>query len=310
MTKYNSSTYYKTFNISSLIEHENLRDLIEAKKGLFQEKLDSKPEAGEVYKIPASLHYVWFTSSSSPREISKNDIENVLHNHKLFSETNPEWKSIIHVNDKNLVPESVATLESNGISVEELKESIVEPAFFETIDALISQKHWGLASDYTRYKVMIDGGVYSDLNFKAMRNIDVEMKTYDFFAQDCINYFFAAKPNHPIVEELYKKVQENLNNPPAYIQEIDSGDIFTKTVVTSLLPFCMSYLNNAHQDNNQDIIFPSSNGYFLIEEGKSFPEEDSYWSITRLNNAFGHLDEYSLVGVDGADGSHVTWIEA
>lgn len=306
-------TYYhklifKSFNITSLIIEEQLEAIFASRKNIFQIKLDSKIESSEIYKIPTTLNYVWFTSSTSPREISQSDIKNVLSNHKLFHDSNPTWESIINTNNKNLIPESVKILEANGIKVVDIRENSNDENFITRLDTLIQQKHWGMASDYARYKIMINGGSYADLNFKALRSIDSEMKTYDFFAQDCINYFFSAKPNHPIIEGLVKKVEENIDNPPAYIQEIDNKDIFTKTVVTSLLPFCMSYLKHAHQDDNQDIIFPSSNGYFLIEEGQSFPQQDSYWSITRLNNAFGHLNEYPLIGVDGADGSHITWI--
>lgn len=313
---YNNYECKYSKNTISLIGHENLhayKNSQEAINNLYNNLYAPK---GYFNKIPTVVNHIWLTHPNSPRELSDSDIENTLKTKETFVQDSNYWQHIVWTNNKNLIPASVTILEKNNIEVREIKDYTTQLELYDEINKLIVKKEWGIASDALRYDIIREfGGVYSDLNFEFIRTIDDETNKYDFFAQDFVNYFFAAKPNHPVLVDLVKTIKENLNTPKDHIRTIDSNDIFTKTIFTSLLPFGISYIKNANKYGNTDIVFPSANHYFELEAKEEWLDYEnnciSPWAIMKYPNSLGLCaNESLLIGNDGYQGNHLTWLES
>ena len=268
-------------------------------------------------KIPYIMHHVWLTHPDSPRELFAEDIEIVLKNAGILLQS--KWQHIIWVNGRSLIPSSVEILESNDIAVESFIPYASSLPLFNEIMQAIDIKQWGIASDMLRYCIVdLFGGVYSDLNFALIRDIDSEMSTYDFFAQDSNNYFFAAKPNHPILGKVIELVKYELTEQSPYMQLIPADDIITKTMFISLIPFSTAYLYAANQFGNKDIILsicaqtPNGESYDCwVTENKMCPFNHGLLSkVTLLQQICVDYSKINTeIGEDGANGMELTWIE-
>jgi hypothetical protein len=212
-------------------------------------------QKAEVNKIPYLMHHIWLTHPLSPREILEDQLKEVLETQEYLKKSDKPWTHIVWTNDKSLIPNSVLKLEEQGFEVRSIEPFRNELRLFTKVEELIDKKLYGLASDTLRYSIIEHfGGVYSDLNFHFYRSLDEEMYKYDFFSKDFQNSFFAAKPSHPILTTLMDKVELNFLNPPKYIATINSTDVITQTVYTTLLPFSFAYLHSANTNSNLDIV--------------------------------------------------------
>jgi len=266
----------------------------------------------EVNKIPYLLHHVWLTHPESPREIDPLDIETVLATKHKFEQSDKEWTHIVWTNDRTLIPNSVSKLEKHGIEVRSIESLQFELRLINQVYEQINQKNWGTASDILRYSLVEHfGGVYADLNFDFTRSIEEELYKYDYFAQDFINYFFAAKPKHPIMTELLNLVEINLLTPPPYITSINETELFGKTVYISLLPFSLAYLKASNLGSNVDIVFPPKDDFIVTDAWLS--EEvlcPSFWTVMKFPEYLGFCGSQELaIGEDGKNGLHMTWVE-
>jgi len=266
----------------------------------------------EINKIPYLLHHVWLTHPESPREIDPLDIETVISTKHSFVQSDKEWTHIVWTNDRTLIPNSVSKLEKHGIEVRSIDSLQFELRLINQVYEQINQKNWGMASDILRYSLVEHfGGVYADLNFHFTRNIEEELYKYDYFAQDFINYFFAAKPNHPIMSELLNLIEINLFASPPYITSINETDSFTKTIYISLLPFSLAYLKASNLGSNIDIVFPPTEDFTIVD---SWLSEEFHcpnpWSLSKFPEHLGFCGLQELaIGEDGRNGLHLTWIE-
>ena len=245
---------------SDFIKYEGLSSSLNNLADI-SEQLSENLLANKTYsnKIPYLVHHIWFTNPSNPREININEIKNIIQAKETLGENHSKWSHIVWTNDKNLLPFSVETLENNGIEVRSIEAYKQEFQLYETVSHFIENKSWGIASDTMRYNILQKfGGIYSDLDFSFSRSVENDMYKYDFFAQNLVNFFIAAKADHPILNYLVDTMERNFNNTPSYISTIPETEIFAKTVYTTLLPFAASILKNANQDNNIDMIFRSN----------------------------------------------------
>ena len=253
----------------------------------------------ETNKIPYKFLSVWFTQPEEPREISYNDLDVVIYNHKILEQDSQYWTHIILVNDKFLIPNSVSILEKNGIEVREIQEFQNDLRLYDEIMELIGKKLWGTASDAARYSFIGKyGGVYADLNFKLFRSIEDELYKYDFVTMG-INFFFAAKPNHPILTSLLDMVEKNLLDPPLHIQQFDPYHTYWKQVTISYKPFYLAYLDASNQDGNIDMRYPSRH-----ECKRDSNQDNTYPTVIPPICYSCDL----LIGQDGVS-SHDTWAE-
>ena len=127
---------------------------------MLSKKFEMKEDGS--YKIPLKSHRVWVTSPINPREI-KNVLTNQFLQDSIFNtnrvldeaaaKVNPgeKWEHYIWVNDKSLIPQSVAFMEANGLIVRDLTEL---PSFDQTLtralNDYVDSDRVGAAADFAR----------------------------------------------------------------------------------------------------------------------------------------------------------------
>jgi hypothetical protein len=176
----------------------------------------------EINRIPYTIHHIWLTHSSSPKEILDADIQNVIHTSQIYGS---KFEIIVWVNDKSFIPKSIAKLNAinKKLEVEVIKhanataqslcefgsdinllddlteETAMEAAkitvksiygdapgirSLDVVAILIDKKLWGMASDLLRYSIIEnEGGLYADLNYKMSRSLESEFHKFDLFSK-------------------------------------------------------------------------------------------------------------------------------
>lgn len=303
---------------NDFIEYEGLFPYIQNISGI-SGQLSKNLLADKTYinKIPYIVHHIWFTSPSNPREISKSEINNIINAKEMLGEDHSKWSHIVWTNNKSLIPFSVEKLEGSGIEVRSIEDYKQEFKLYEMVSHFIEQKSWGIASDAIRYNILQKfGGIYSDLDFGFSRSVENDMYKYDFFAQNLVNFFIAAKAYHPIMNYLVDTMERNFESTPSYILSIPEEDIFTKTVYTTLLPFAASFLKHANQDNNIDMIFRSDEYFDPANNNGQYSDQIHVKECLVQNEINGLASKFHvygsnqmLIGEDGITGERVSWIE-
>lgn len=123
---------------------------------------------------------------------------------------------------------------------------------------------WGKASDILRISILNHfGGVYSDLNYVFNRDVTEEVHKYNFFTSTELsgddyfdNYFFASSPNHPILKEALRLIENNLTAPADYIAKAWSEEV--STTLSTADPIYLAYYSQANQNGNKDVVYPPS----------------------------------------------------
>lgn len=233
--------------------------------------LETKP--GNAIKIPLKVHHIWLTHPDNPKELREEDIAAVLRTDAILKTSPNHWEHIVWVFRKDLSPESTKFLEEHGIKVREVSkihQKLVLPHIFYK---MLVNKVWGMASDILRVEILNmedEGGFYWDLNYNLNRPLDEEAHTFDYFTQSFSgfyidNFFFAAKPGHPILKEWLKIIERNFCNPPQYIQEIQkAGSVSKMTDTMTANPSAWSYYKKSNMDGNIDVVYPSNPEEIMI----------------------------------------------
>ena len=302
---------------NDFIEYEGLSPYLQNISGI-SEQLSKNLLADRTYinKIPYLVHHIWFTSSSNPREINDVEIKNIINAKEMLGEDHSKWSHIVWTNNKSLIPSSVEKLENNGIEVRSIEDYKQEFKLYKIVSHFIEQKSWGIASDAMRYNILQKfGGIYSDLDFRFSRSVENDMYKYDFFAQNLVNFFIAAKPNHQILNYLVDIMERNFDSTPSYISSIPEKEIFTKTVYTTLLPFAAAFLKHANQNNNIDMIFRSDESFDPTDSRYSHEVKIKECLIqNKINGLASKFHVYGsnqmLIGEDGITGVRGSWIES
>lgn len=213
-------------------------------------------------KIPRLIHGVWLTNEKQKREIPLEEIANILKTHQMFFQDNRQWQYVLWINDSNLLAKSISLLKSRGIRIENIASLKKDyPMLSKVLPDLINEGKWGIAGDIIRSCVIHKwGGVYADLDYIFLRNLEEEIYKYDFITTDYGDIFidtflFAAKPNHPILDTHLKLLERNFFNPPSYLTLITrDSPIFTSYV--SVTVFSIAYYQAANRDGNIDVAYP------------------------------------------------------
>lgn len=300
---------------NDFIEYEGLSPYLQNISSI-SEQLSKNLLADKTYinKIPYLVHHIWFTNPSNPREISESEIKNIINAKETLGENHSKWNHIVWTNDKNLIPSSVEKLENNGIEVRSIEDYKQEFKLYEMVNHFIEKKSWGIASDAMRYNILQKfGGIYSDLDFGFSRSVENDMYKYDFFAQNLVNFFIAARADHPIMNYLVDIMERNFNSTPSYITSIPEKEIFTKTVYTTLLPFAAAFLKHANENNNNiDMIFRSDE-YFDPTNNNGQIHVKECLIQNEINGLASKFHVYGsnqmLIGEDGITGERGSWIE-
>lgn len=172
-------------------------------------------------KIPPIFHNIWITSPTSPREIRQCDIETVISNSIKTQEIFPDRKYILWTNGEKLIPASLQALAGHGIEIHNISE-LGTYSLSEEVKRSIKNKEFAQASDILR-AVLVQkyGGVYLDLDYtiynhklldEALNKFELvlgkdELKEQQYFG----NAFIAAKPNHPVLQELTGLIKRNMS---------------------------------------------------------------------------------------------------
>lgn len=299
---------------NDFIEYEELSPYIQNISGI-SEQLSKNLLANKTYinKVPYLVHHIWFTNPSNPREISESEIKNIIKAKEILGENHSKWSHIVWTNNKSLIPYSVEKLENNGIEVRSIEDYKQEFKLYEMVNHFIEKKFWGIASDAMRYNILQKfGGIYSDLDFGFSRSVENDMYKYDFFAQNLVNFFIAAKPDHPIINYLVDIMERNFYSTPSYISSISEKEIFTKTVYTTLLPFAAAFLKHANQYNNVDMIFRSDESFDPTNNNDQIHVKECLVQ-NEINGLASKFHVYGsnqmLIGEDGITGERGSWIE-
>lgn len=303
---------------NDFIEYEELSPYLQNISSI-SEQLSKNLLAYKTYinKIPYLVHHIWFTNPSNPREISESEIKNIINAKETLGENHSKWNHIVWTNDKNLIPSSVEKLENNGIEVRSIEDYKQEFKLYEMVSHFIEKKSWGIASDAMRYNILQKfGGIYSDLDFGFSRSVENDMYKYDFFAQNLVNFFIAAKADHPIMNYLVDIMERNFNSTPSYITSIPEKEIFTKTVYTTLLPFAAAFLKHANENNNIDMIFRSDEYFDPTNNNGQYSDQIHVKECLVQNEINGLASKFHvygsnhmLIGEDGITGERGSWIE-
>lgn len=240
-------------------------------------------------KIPATLHHIWLTDNATRKEIKSKDIENLTKNIKIFSTSQYNWEYILWTNNKEYIPQSVKSLTELGINIKEF--SAQEMRNYDLIMENVHNQRWGMATDILRYDIVAKyGGVYADINFEFNRDLDTEISNFDFMTMNydidgiyIDNFFFMAKPNHPVMNGIQEIVAENFSdNANDYFKFLQSQIKYSKNIpqATDLMtanPTFSSYFINANINNNIDVIYPFCLNYkklFTINNIEYLHEEN------------------------------------
>jgi hypothetical protein len=226
-------------------------------------KKASKASKKEVSSIPKIMHSIWLTNENNPKDIKNEDIENAIYNKAFFQRNDPSWKYIVWTNNKNLIQKSINKLEEKNIEVRSIYEIQDQLKLFDLIIKLTQSNHFGMASDILRYSILhSQGGVYLDLNFKFLNNIESYLNKYDFLTEYSTNHFFASKPNHVILREALNDISENF----ADIEQL--SDIkHDLTMMMTHVPFVLSIVENSNTETNVDFYHAFYNDFNLPNEG-------------------------------------------
>ena len=218
-------------------------------------------------KIPRIVHHVWLTNTQQQKDISPEDLANLLHTQKLFSQKNNSWQHIVWTNDRQAMKKSTKILKAHGIQLRGINELKHEySTLYGILIQSIDKGQWGPAGDITRTCVMHKyGGIYADLDYIFAKDMEEEIHQYDFLIHDFSSIFidgflFIAKPHHPILTAHLKLLTRNFISPPSYISMVKPG---TTTYVSyvSGAAFSISYCQAANQNNNIDVAYPYGSDY-------------------------------------------------
>ena len=155
----------------------------------------------EKFRVPLITHRVWVTPAHAPREIMETKMftegmrKNITRTMKILDEAlknDPankdgrfKWTHYFWVNDKKLIPKTIAYVESEGYQVREFKE-------LKSMDATLSEameeyttvrerRAAGAAADFARLEVLFEmGGFYMDFDFYLTKYSIEMLKIFDF----------------------------------------------------------------------------------------------------------------------------------
>jgi len=232
------------------------------------EDLSIKP--GEAPKIPLVTHHVYFSNINSSKNLDVFFIEKMKTYYTKLNELNNSWQHYIWTNNPSLFPAEVKNIK--GVVIKNSQEFANSSAYPSLLDILQKSEqlkpYLAQATDLVRLlAVQKYGGIYTDMDyeiynpqylFELMQNFDYigtreTIRLDSFYA----NSFFAAKPNHPILNFAVERsfINYQKTDTPEYVKypcNIYDGILFSGPVLITI-----SYFSKNNIDRNNDIILPS-----------------------------------------------------
>ncbi len=311
-------------------------------------KLRNFHNIDEKLTISKISHHIHFAFSDVKQNINEFYMALLTTSFNKLNQASTGWKHYIWTNKKSIFPQEITNIP--GVIVKDLKEfqnHELYPYIARAIDEANLAKstaYFVEASDLTRLIVVQKyGGVYADMDYDIYNANALEkyLKKFDFiggretFAEHSYygSAFFAAKPNHPIINyavllalrnhnlDKYSKVPDYIKYP---CNEIDRMYFGSPPLIT------LAYFAKNNINNNRDIILPAFMVYyasfartkigiscdyskitketFLAQEGKLKQLLNDYLAkypvekIKTANIYFNHQDKdrisYDIIGAD------------
>ena len=234
-------------------------------------KLENKNiQASDIPKIPMITHHVYFSANGSLPKLDDFYIEELKLHFNNLNALSDGWQHNIWTNQANLFPAEVTKIK--GVKVRSITEFDDHPVYQNLIDVLKKgnelRPYLTEATDFVRLMaVQKFGGIYSDMDYEIYnpKILFDWMKKFDFIgARETMyidsfytNAFFAAKPNHPILNDALERRFRNYNleQKPDYIKY--PCNIYDRILFNGPVLMAISYFAKNNIDGNSDIIFPS-----------------------------------------------------
>jgi mannosyltransferase OCH1-like enzyme len=256
------ASYYVDFNRS--MKTEQYPDLCHSHQGSYLLSMFSSiyeryslkmVTPKEQATIPKIIHIMWLGGAMPVQ------YEPFVTSWRTF---HPQWKIIFWTdNALNYHRGSVVvhTFDELSAILNGDSQSIVVNASrlsYDNKDMYDAAINYGEKSDILKWEIVYRfGGVYVDIDFEALKPLDIFHHCYDFYTGlqpldttmvQLGAALFAARPEHPILRECVTKIRDN-----RHIQQI--------IVKTGPIHFTRCFLSAAAQGNNVDIAFPASYFY-------------------------------------------------
>ena len=264
---------YKTNrDILEMFKQEGFDYLIEDKKvtdsGI--KKLDKKTPLSSKLKIPLVSHHVYFTSEKKPKRLNDYFESKLITSFVKLNKVSNNWKHFIWTNNLEIFSSRIKDIK--GVEIRSIEEFHDDPLYPYLKKALKNgqelRPYFSEGSDLMRFLALNKfGGMYNDMDYEIFNPEEMHKLffQYDFvgareIAGEISYYasaFIAAKPGHPILQEIIKKDLRNykLEAVPDYVKyhctEIDRIYSNAPPLVT------MSYFRKNNIEGNNDIILPS-----------------------------------------------------
>ena len=232
--------------------------------------LDKNIKLPEIPKIPTITHKVYLVSEDRLTKLDDFYIEELKVNFNKLNNLGYNWQHNIWTNKTSLFPDDVVNIK--GVKIRNLVEFKGHPLYEYLLEVLNKgnsiKPHLAEAADLTRLlAVQKFGGIYSDMDYeiynpKALYDL---MRKFDFLAGRETpsqasyygNAFFAAKPNHPIINEALKLELRNRQlkeDVPTYIKYPCNN--YDNLYFNGPPLLTISYFRKNNIDGNSDVILP------------------------------------------------------
>ena len=238
------------------------------------DKLLDKNIKAETLKVPPITHHVYLTSLSNPIGLNYFFIEKMKLHFEKFNSLENGWQHIIWTNKLDLFPQELKAIP--GVIIKEVNEFNDQPIYQNLVEMLAkgndARPYLAAASDVLRsLAVQKYGGIYTDMDYEIY---DPElffdlMKKFDFIGgRETVhlysyygNSFMAAKPNHPVLNEMLKTLLRNHKGIaiPDYVKYPCNGNDGIYFNGPPLLTF--AYFKENNIEGNTDIILPAWMGF-------------------------------------------------
>lgn len=231
-------------------------------------KLKSNLQEGSDLKIPAITHHIYF--SSNIKKLNDFYIAKMTANFEKLNALESRWKHYIWTNNPEIFPQEI--IHFKGVEIKDINELnghiLYQNLIYVLNKGVNSRAYFAEGSDILRFMVVNQfGGIYQDMDYEIYNAKALEslMKKFDFIGgrenNNSESYygsaFFAAKANHPILNNAIEMKYRNLDDKkmPEYIKyPCYSNDLI---YFNSPPLLTVAYFNRNNIDGNSDIILPS-----------------------------------------------------
>ena len=231
---------------------------------------DSNIPVSDIPKIPKITHHVYFSAKNSQKKLDDFYIEELKLHFNNFNNLSDNWQHNIWTNQNDLFPVEVTSIK--GVKIRSIEELKSHPSYIYVIEALDKgnnlRPYLTEATDFVRLMVIQKfGGIYTDMDYEIYcpKVFFDLMKKFDFIgARETIrldsfytNSFFAAKPDHPIINDALERRLRNYSGSEAPVYNRYPCNIYDRILFNGPVLMAISYFAKNNIDGNNDIILPS-----------------------------------------------------